>query len=518
MSIISLQFFIFLIAVNLIYWICPSRFRWIILLFASYFFIWYAISDQPYLIIVFTAETLLVWGSALLLKREISEKTKSLLVACNVTVLLLLLAAYKDAFFFTNNFNKLSRLFSWGKTLNAPNWAAPLGISYYSLILIGYLLDVRWGTVEEPQRNPLRLLLFAGYFPQMTSGPFSRYNDISTALFGEVKWSLKQTEYGLQRMLWGLFKKLVLAERLAVMTATLYDSQTAPLTENIYVGTAVIIGAFLYALQLYTDFSGCIDIVIGASELFGIPLAENFRQPFFSTSVSEIWRRWHMTLGFWLKDYLLYPTLKSKWMAGFRAFCKKRFGKKAAKDLPTYLGMLILWFCIGFWHGGTWKYIFGSGIVFFLIIVGGMVLKPTAMKVISFLRIDTDAWSWKFFQRCRSFCLFSFGVSFQRRDSLISGFRAWKTVFTGWNPWLLFNDTFLKLGLNRKNVDICILGLVVVLIVSMLQEKHGSVRKLISEQNLVFRWCIYLSLLFSVLILGRYGPGYDPSAFIYGGF
>ncbi len=522
MSIVSFPYFAFLAAAFVVYWICSPKYRWIVLFAASIFFAWWAVQENPLLLLVFIAESLLVWFAALLLKKDISEKGKTALTACTIVILIALLILYKDLFFFTSNINRIGRLFRIGTEITAPSWLAPLGISYYTLILIGYLLDVRWGTVEEPQKNPVKFLLFSGFFPQMTSGPFSRYGEISPYLFGdkcqEIQWDLKRFSFGLQRILWGLFKKLVLAERLAVLVGTIYDTKTVPLLSEQYVGVAVIAGAVFYAAQLYMDFSGCMDIVIGSAELFGIPLPENFRQPFFSRTVSEFWRRWHMTLGLWLKDYLFYPVLKSGWMGKLRKTCKVKLGKKAAKDLPTYLGMLILWFSIGFWHGGTWKYIFGTGLYYFIIIVVGLVLKPVTDKVLAFLRIDTEAWSWRFFQRLRTSCLFAIGISFTRFESLLTAFRAWKTVFTDWNPWILFDETITELGLNGKNLLLVAVGLIAVLVVSMLQDRYGSVRELIAKQNLAFRWIVYLTLLFAVLIMGRYGFNYDPSAFIYGGF
>ena len=511
MSIVTLRFFIFTGIVLAEYWLCPKRFRWVVLLAGSGYFLLAGTQFNWAVCAVFAAETLLAWLAALMVRRLEGERLKTLVTAGAVISLAAALILYKDLSFFVNNINRVGALagFSFGLTL--PQWAAPFGISYYSLILIGYLLDVRWGTVEEPEKNPLKVLLFAGYFPQMTSGPITRWNGMAEALSGGARWDLKRFQFGLQRFLWGLFKKLVLADRLAVAVAALYGGET-------YTGVLVVLAAGLYIAQLYADFSGCMDIVIGVSQLFGVPLAENFRQPFAATNLSELWRRWHMTLGVWVRDYLMYPALKSGWMKAIRGFCKRRWGKKASREIPTYIGMFLTWFCVGFWHGGSWKYIFGSGLFFFAMIAGGMLLEPVFKRLIAALKINTEAWSWKFFQQVRSFCLFSAAVSFDRRESFGAGLRAWRTVFTDWNPWTLFDGTLMNLGLDGKDMTICALGLLAVLAVSMLRERYGSVRELLARQNLAFRWLIYLALFLAVLVLGCYGPGYNAADFIYAGF
>ncbi|MDE7262909.1 MAG: hypothetical protein K2N78_12745 [Oscillospiraceae bacterium] len=509
MSIVTLRFFMFVGVTAVLYWLCPSRWRWIVLLAASGAFM--LAGSSPALCCVFAAETLLVWLAALRLRKASGERVRTAVTAGTVVLLAAVLIAYKDIAFFVHNINGLGRLAGIDIGLRMPEWAAPVGVSYYTLILIGYLLDVRWEKIGEPQRNPLKMLLFAGYFPQLTSGPFSRYGDVAETLFGGARWSLRGVQFGLQRMFWGLFKKLVLADRLAVLVGALYSGGGRT-------GTLVLAGAVLFAAQMYADFSGCMDIVLGVSEILGVPLAENFCRPFAAADLSEIWRRWHITLGLWLKDYILYPTLKSGWMQKVRKFCKKHWGKRASREIPTYIGMFITWFCVGFWHGGSWKYIFGSGLFFFGMIAGGMLLDPVFKKIISLMRIDTGTWSWSLFQRVRSFCLFAAAVSFDRRESFMAGLRAWKTVFTDWNPWVLFDGTLMRLGLDGKDIAVCAFALGAMLVVSMLQERLGSVREVLARQNLVFRWLVYIALVLAVVVLGRYGPGYDAAAFIYAGF
>ena len=511
MSIVTLRFFIYTGFLLAEYWLCPARARWVVLLAASGWFMAQGTAGNEAVCAVFAGQTLLAWLAALAVVKLPGERLRSLVTAAAVTLLAAALIWYKDFSFFADNINWLGARAGVDVGLTVPQGAAPFGISYYTLILISYVLDVRWGTVERPQGNPLKLLLFAGYFPQLVSGPFSRYNDLAPALFGRAGRSLRGLQFGLQRFLWGLFKKLVLADRLAVAVAELYKEENST-------GTLVVVAAVAYVVQLYADFGGCMDIVIGVSEMFGVPLAENFCRPFSSVSLSEFWRRWHMTLGAWLKDYVLYPTMKSGWMRGLGKLCRRCFGKKASRSVPTYLGMFITWFCVGFWHGGSWRYIFGSGLFFFAMIAGGMILKPVFQRAAELLSIRTQAWSWRFFQQARTFCLFTAAISFHRRADLAAGFRAWRSVFTDWSPWVLVDGTLLTLGLDGKDLGVCALALTAMLIVSMVQQRQGSVREALAEQNLVFRWIIYLALFFAVVLLGCYGPGYNAADFIYAGF
>ena len=249
--------------------------------------------------------------------------------------------------------------------------------------------------------------------------------------------------------------------------------------------------------------------------MFGVKLPENFRTPFCSVSLSEFWRRWHMTLGLWLKDYVMYPTQKAL-ASRFGQRAKKLFGKKWGKDSILYLSMLATWFCIGFWHGGSWKYICSSGLFFFVMIVGGLILEPAFKRLTEALRVDTEAWSWLLFQRLRTAALFTLSVSFGRASSLSGGFKFWRRAFA-YNPWVFFDGSLYKLGLDRLDFWALIFGLFLLFVVSSFQGK-GSVREKIEQQNLVFRWALWLGLFAAVLLFGMYGEGYNPSDFIYGGF
>ncbi len=190
----------------------------------------------------------------------------------------------------------------------------------------------------------------------------------------------------------GLFKKLVISERMAVIVNTIYGDYVT------YSGLYIAVGTVCFAFQLYTDFSGAMDIALGLSEALGIRMAENFETPFFARSISEYWRRWHITLGTWMKDYIFYPVLKSDLFVAIGDAARKKLGKKRGKKVPTYLGMAVLWFTVGMWHGGAWKYIIGSGLLHCFYIISGQMLEPAFKKLTHVFKVNTECYSFRLFK------------------------------------------------------------------------------------------------------------------------
>lgn len=423
-----------------------------------------------------------------------------------------ILAVLKYSNFAINNINMLMRSKGEGEDIFATvAFVSPIGISFYTIISVGYILDCYWEIVQ-PERNILKTALFISYYPQLTSGPITRYSQMKVELFEEKRFSYKNISFGCQRILWGLFKKIVISSRAALIVDGIYaDPDT-------YTGLYIWLAAFLFMLQLYTDFSGCMDIIIGVSECYGIKLPENFRTPFFSTSVQEYWQRWHITLGAWLKDYILYPILRTKLVDKTSRWLKPRFGKKAARQITSYFGMLCVWFLIGLWHGGSWKYIVGMGLWFWLCIVLNQILQPVYKRIMAVLQINEKLFSWHLLMSIKVFFLAAVGNMFFRLDGLRTTIHAIRLGFTQFNPWVFFDGSVLDFGITHIDINIMVCGVVMLLLVGILQEKHESAREWISKQIFVFRWLIWLSLFTVTLIYGVYGPGYSASEFIYRGF
>jgi D-alanyl-lipoteichoic acid acyltransferase DltB (MBOAT superfamily) len=255
------------------------------------------------------------------------------------------------------------------------------------------------------------------------------------------------------------------------------------------------------------DFSGAIDIVIGVSQMFGVKLPENFRQPFASRSLSEFWRRWHMTLVAWVRDYVYIP------LGGNR--------KGLARQI---FNISVVWFITGFWHGGSWKWIFGLGVFSFVIIAGGKLLQPYFDKLTKLLHINTKAWSWHLFQSIRTFLFFTVSMATTRAEGLVDAFKFWRTLFTDMQQnfaeviWDWTDKSiYTSIGLDEKDSLVLLVSLFILLVVSTLQLK-GSVREQISNQNIAFRWLVYIGMFAAVIVFGMYGVGYNPADFIYAGF
>ncbi|MBO4903853.1 MAG: MBOAT family protein, partial [Lachnospiraceae bacterium] len=389
----------------------------------------------------------------------------------------------------------------------------PERISYFALIIIAYITDVYWGKSKAP-KNPGKTLLFASYFPLMTSGPIVTFEQMENSLWGEKhRFSYDRCVRGMERVLWGLFKKMVISERLAVIVTRIYDHY------EVYNGLYIFAAAAMFAMQLYTDFSGLMDIVLGCSEVLGITLPENFDTPFYSVNLSEFWRRWHITLGAFLRDYVLYPVQRSKGFKNMRKWCKSHLGKGYEKkfNLPLYLSLLISWFLIGLWHGGGWNYIFGVGLYMWLVIVLGEILSPVFAWLVRVLHINTECASYTLFLRIRTFCLFIFGLSFFRAETLADGFKMWKMAFFRFNPWIFFNESFFNMGLDRREWGILVFGLILLFIVSYISQKR-DVRDFIKEQNFVVRLLMFAVLFTMIIVYGYYGTEFNAADFIYGKF
>jgi len=310
-------------------------------------------------------------------------------------------------------------------------------------------------------------------------------------------------------MLWGYFKKLVIADRIGILVSTVFDNW------NDYSGFVLIVATLFFSVQIYADFSGFIDIARGAAEVLGVHLPQNFNHPYFSKTMPEFWRRWHITLGTWFKDYVFFSVSVSGFCLKLNKLFRKRFGNRIGRAASACIPILAVWICTGIWHGAAWKYV-AWGLYHGALIMLGLCFAPEISKLTNVLKIRTDCNSWRIFQMVRTFLLCTIGRTFFRADGFMAAIGILKNSLV-FNPWVLTDGTFLKLGLDRPNFVLCILSIAVLLIISLMQEKF-SVRKKLQEQNIVFRWLVYYVAIFSIIIFGIYGPDYNASEFIYGQF
>ena len=394
--------------------------------------------------------------------------------------------------------------------IKSVDFLIPLGVSFYTFSLLGYVVDVYYG-LAKPQKNYLKLMLYGMYFPVIISGPILKYREHGEQFFEPHAFDYVRVTRGLQRMVWGFFKKLVIAERLGMLVDTVYGGYMD------YPGAYIWIATVCYAFQLYTDFSGCMDIVLGMSESLGIILPENFQTPFFAGSIAEYWRRWHITLGVWMKEYVFYPVMRTKFYTNLNQSWREKFGKKKGKQYATFAAMFILWLTVGIWHGGDWKFVIGSGLLHWFYIVMEELLTPPCARFMEKFHINPKGRAVGIVRIVRTFFLVCIGDLFFRAASVGDAFAMLRKAVSVWNPSVLINGSLFELGLERIEAVIAAAALLLLYLVSLLQQK-GSVREQVARIPLPIRWMIWYALLFGVILFGCYGPGYSASEFIYQGF
>lgn len=514
MAITSLNFFIFLGITTILYYLFPKKSRWIaLLIFSVTFFALASIEVAWYFAIGVVS---IYVGARLIGEKLKSDKSKKIVliatIACNVAMLFLL----KYINIFPNTVNGFGNLFNIDTHMGTINLIAPIGISYYTLSMISYLVDVYWLTIPA-EKNFFKLMLFSCYYPCLVSGPFIRYPMMKEEFFGNRELDWNNIFKGFHRIVFGLLKKMVIADNLAIIVNAIFaDTDT-------YSGVFIVVGVVMYAFQIYCDFSGCMDIVIGASKLYGVKLPENFESPFFSQNLSEFWRRWHITLGNWGKDYIMYPLLKSESFQKLGKKTKKKFGKKLGKKIPVFLSILILWLVIGIWHGASYRYIFAAGVLPWIYLTSSELLNDKFVLLTEKLHIKTKSWWFRVFQSLRTLTMMCIVWLFALAPSFTDSFFLLADIFkfdaSVVKPFILEN---IVVDHSKTAVlikwTIILVTVIGVAVVDYLKYKEVDVAEKFNNLNFVLRYILLFAMLIVTLMFGVYGPGYVPADFIYGGF
>ena len=441
-------------------------------------------------------------------KREIRDKKTKIK---KVIVALVVILNLSSLFYFkyTNALIIALNKFFIGQKVGFLELALPLGISFYTFQAIGYLIDVYRGK-QEPEKSFFNLLLFLSYFPQVIQGPIARYNELMPQLKADNRFNYDRAVSGFLLILWGYFKKLMIAEPLAVIVNTILGD---PYTHS---GMYIFTGIFLYAIQIYGDFSGGIDIVSGISEIMGVKLSRNFERPFFATSLSDFWRRWHITLGSWMRDYVFYPVAFSPSIIKFNKALKKK-SKKLAKILPSALASMVVFFLVGIWHGASLKYIV-FGLYNGIIITFSLLMEDNYKKICNKIGLDTSKFDWKVLQIFRTLIIVTIGRYFTRATGFQNAKLLLKQTVKVFNPYILINGSFFTLGLSTMKLIVLIFSIFALFSVEIVQESGIDVRQRVVNSNFIFKSMIFIVLILAIVVFGYYGEAVDTSNFIYQGF
>lgn len=526
----SYRFLAFILGLFLLYYVVPKKCQWPLLLVASYIF--YAFAGWECLIFI-GVTTLTTYGAGLLIdqnharqktylaehkadlskeeKKAYKEKQKNKRFALMAVCLVFnfgILAVLKYTNFVIANINGVLQMTGSENLLSFQNLLLPLGISFYTFQSMGYLIDIHRGKYNA-QRNVFKFALFVSFFPQLIQGPISRYDDLEKGLFGQHAFDWQTVSFGLQRILWGFFKKLVIADRMLIgVNALIGDTDT-------YTGFYVFLGMLFYALQLYADFTGGIDITIGIAQTLGIPMQENFNRPYFSKGIKEYWRRWHISLGSWFTDYLFYPISVCKPMLKVSKFSRKVLGEKIGKRVPVYAASIAVWFVTGIWHGAAWNFVvWGLGNCFFIML--SQECEPLYEKFHARFAVKDKMW-FKAFQIGRTFLLMcSLRMLDCYRDVPMT-FKMFGSMFTDWNIGEALSVGMWNLGLGVHDYVVLAAGTVILFAVSMVG-RRGSVREMLAKKPAFVSIAVFGTLFIATVLFGAYGMGYDASQFIYNQF
>ncbi len=519
MSFISGTFLAFLAASVVLYYAVPKRLQWIVLLAANGVFYLCGGGKTVVYLLLTSASTYgagRILGrmnvvSAGLSKEEAAKRKqqKKAVVAVTLIVNFGMLFLLKYLGFTADLVHGFLGLFGVQWEYARPDFLLPLGVSFYIFQATGYVIDQYRGKYP-PERNFARFLLFTSFFPQMVQGPISRYDSLGHPLSVPHDLSADNLKRGIQLAMWGYFKKMVIADRAAVVVSTFFADYTA------YGGAMTFFSLLMYSINLYCDFSGGIDITRGAAKLFGIDLEENFARPVYAVSLADYWRRWHMTLGSWMRDYVFYPMSLSRGFAALGKWSRKKIGGRGGKILPAAVATFAVYFIIGMWHGANFRYV-AYGIWNGSVISLSMLLQNTYGTWKKKLHIPENAPWWYAFQLLRTMTLVFIGRCITRAPRLLAGI---EMLFKMANPAEARFSEILAGGMGNMGLSVGDLAVVAVFSLALFavefyEEKNGALLDRLDRQRGIVQWLAMVIPMVVILLFGIMRGSYISSEFIY---
>lgn len=485
----SYAFVLFLPLVAGIYYLLPQKAKNFWLLIASIYF--YMCWNKYYIVLLFVT-IVTTYLAALFIERSKEKKRLACkgMLAIAAVINLGLLFFYKYLGFFLSNLASLLHIMNVEFEKPELSLILPVGISFYTFKALSYVIDVYRGKYSCTT-NFVHYATYVSFFPAILSGPIDRANDFIPQLEEKRHFNYQEIRRGMLLMLWGYFLKLVVSDRAAQFANAVYNNHSE------YSGAFALVATILYSIQIYCDFCGYSCTAKGVGQVLGFSITENFKQPYFSTSIAEFWRRWHISLSSWLKEYV-YISL----------------GGNRCSRIRKYMNLMSTFLVSGLWHGASWNYIVWGFLHGMYQIIGDLT-KPFRKKTLDLMKVDTTSAVHKNVCRLINFVLVSFSWIFFFAKGAKMALRIIVHMIQSFQVWTLFDGSIFEVALNRPEFGILVISVFVVLIVDILKYKNINIQGWIEQQHVLFRWTLYYVALFAVIIFGVYGSEYSASAFVY---
>lgn len=494
----SLSFFIFFPTVTVLYFLLPHRFRLWLLLAASAIF--YSAFIPVYTLLLFGA-IIIDYYLALFIQKD--KTNRKLYLWLGIGINCAVLFSFKYFNFFNANIEALSQFLDWNYSPQFLQLALPLGLSFHTFQSISYLVEVYYKR-QKAEKNFWIYALYVLFYPKLVAGPIERPQHLLPQFHKKHYFNYQDVTCGLRLMLWGFFKKIVIADRLAVVVNQIYSSPKD------YTGFPLILATIFFAYQIYCDFSGYSDIARGGAKVMGFNLIDNFNKPYFSKSIQEFWRRWHISLSSWIRDYVYTPLIVYTPLRG-----------KRVRILRVYLVILITFLITGLWHGANWTYVFW-GLLNGFFIVASLSTSSIRKRLLTFLNLSELSRLYQGVAILVTFLQVCIALVFFRAYSLSDAFYILSNLFSGLNdlyahiivfnvPEIINNLVQKGLGFNDLQNIMIVFGSIIFLEIIQIMQKKSDISSFISQKPILIRWSFYYALVLSILFFGVF----NKTQFIY---
>jgi len=482
----SFEFLLFFPVIATIYFTIPHKTRWFLLLLASYYF--YGSWNVQYLFLI-AASTLISYFAARQIAASRVKRKRNTYLIVSILANMGPLLAFKYLDFINESISGLADLIGWNYPIEALAFLLPVGISFFTFQTLSYTIDV-YNKKFKPEKHLGIFALYVSFFPQLVAGPIERPGNLIPQLRKKVNFNHQRIRDGLTQMLWGFFKKIVIADGAALIVNGIYNDVDA------FVGIPLIAGTVLFAFQIYGDFSGYSDIAIGASKVFGIKLMKNFDRPYFSKSIPEFWRRWHISLSTWFRDYLYIPL-------GGNRVVKWRW----------HYNIFITFLISGLWHGAAWTFVIWGALHGAYMVVSVATAKKRKL-IKEKLKLRAGSFLDKIWQVAVTFTLVNIGWVLFRANNFSDAIYVYKNSLKAIREQIgeisNFGDVSDLLNTTGDTLFAVSVGIAILLIANLIQRKPNFYFRF-QSLSIYYRWPAYYALILIILFLGTF----ESEEFIY---